>query len=1189
MRIVTRTIPCPVTNCDHSITGTSSLRQRLRLHLNAHHADLPYTPAGYVKCPSCAAFFCDSNGALSNHLSKSTGPCADFRRQQDHADAIRAAIDNEIALPAAAEQQEQQVNDLAGEDGVQEAPPAAEPIGQQPENPEPFAAELDHALLADAANVSLLTHYMEGLYVIHTKWQEPLSVVLERLFSEVMNAALPQERRTRAYLAYQILPGLIRHVQRTAKTNGRPVEFLRQLADPSVNTAQRIIENAEAWKATAGHRPVGQQAAADDFGANRRRDIRRLSDRAERLRRNGRLTAAMNTTDRLQSLLEEQEVLPPATLTTDQAREILRSLNPRANELDVLPDPSLDPPIEAPIVITPERIRASLMSASSDSTSGVSGWTYAAMKSIVSWQERMKRPPHFVNFLSYLATEMLAGTLLSSIRVLMALNRAAILGKLDGGHRPLGIGDATGRVICRAICHSQSEQLGKKLAPIQLAVGVPGGCEIAARIAQLQFDRRDDDHQAFLTVDARNAFNSIRRRPIYEGLVTYCPSLIPLFRWLYGSPSALIWWDGTHMCDSETGCRQGDPLGMLLFAIGTQSTYLEGQALLRQREEQWLQEQRVNEQQGARPVADPKGFVVAIADDACFSSHPEVLFRFAADITDLYRRIGLEVVPHKSHIVGRTVEDFADRPDGFQLSTTGTVHLGVPIGTMAFRTETAARKIQQWMPPTAALQLLHPGTAFALLASCVQARPSYLAGACDPAPLDAALQHFDDNMDVALGKIGDFDPHNPDFKVVRGLPAAMGGLGFHRYGGPFSASRTLVSRGRTAIFLRNFPAEFRPLISASQSEDIWPSVVIDSSPDAPTRAAEAGLEAICATPTDIHKHIDRVKEHLSLCYQGIGDQHITLLTTDPILRTTGGGLSKAAYLLSASMPRLDRWLRVDPRPGSRALRVTPEIFRGALQVRTLSAVRLPAPPMHQPAGRCAACDVTRGQGGIRRAPYAPPPLALHCLSCQGHHARGVLTRRHNDLRDRLARLVHQALDADNRGEGVAVVKEVRINPHDDAARPFYADICVCDEAEPYYIEVKVVDPSTRVVYHPELDDPNAHLHHSDVELSALRNKEAAGAQKVADVAARAVEKEIISAYQSVSPHLRKTDIIPFVVEATGRLGPAARHFLAKLKDNSSNPKPNNFFSSFSYDASLIIHEYAGRLAHQLAATLGSMR
>jgi hypothetical protein len=81
----------------------------------------------------------------------------------------------------------------------------------------------------------------------------------------------------------------------------------------------------------------------------------------------------------------------------------------------------------------------------------------------------------------------------------------------------------------------------------------------------------------------------------------------------------------------------------------------------------------------------------------------------------------------------------------------------------------------------------------------------------------------------------------------------------------------------------------------------------------------------------------------------------------------------------------------------------------------------------------------------------------------------------------------------------------------------------------YYIEIKIVDPTTRVVYHPELDDPNARLHHSEAALSALRNKEAAGAQKVADVAARAVEKEIITAYQSAAPHLRKSHIIPLLL------------------------------------------------------------
>ena len=97
--------------------------------------------------------------------------------------------------------------------------------------------------------------------------------------------------------------------------------------------------------------------------------------------------------------------------------------------------------------------------------------------------------------------------------------------------------------------------------------------------------------------------------------------------------------------------------------------------------------------------------------------------------------------------------------------------------------------------------------------------------------------------------------------MVCGLPAALGGLGFHRYAGPFSASRNLVSRDRTANFLRNFFSEFRPLISASQSDDIWPSVVIDSSPEAPTREAKAGLEAISATPTDSNNKIDIYVPH----------------------------------------------------------------------------------------------------------------------------------------------------------------------------------------------------------------------------------------------------------------------------------------------------------------------------------------
>jgi hypothetical protein len=68
-----------------------------------------------------------------------------------------------------------------------------------------------------------------------------------------------------------------------------------------------------------------------------------------------------------------------------------------------------------------------------------------------------------------------------------------------------------------------------------------------------------------ITVDIRNAFNSLRRSLILNGLHALCPQLIRRFEWAYGNPSDLVDGTGELLGVSATGCRQGDPLGPLLF------------------------------------------------------------------------------------------------------------------------------------------------------------------------------------------------------------------------------------------------------------------------------------------------------------------------------------------------------------------------------------------------------------------------------------------------------------------------------------------------------------------------------------------------------------------------------------------------------------------------------------------------
>ena len=133
----------------------------------------------------------------------------------------------------------------------------------------------------------------------------------------------------------------------------------------------------------------------------------------------------------------------------------------------------------------------------------------------------------------------------------------------DGSHRPLGVGEAWYRLVGRLAVSIVGQSTGHKLLPIQLGCSIKSGCEIGARLGPVIL--KSDSDLGLITVDIRNAFNSLRRSLILNGLHALCPQLIRRFEWAYGNPSDLVDGTGELLGVSATGCRQGDPLGPLLF------------------------------------------------------------------------------------------------------------------------------------------------------------------------------------------------------------------------------------------------------------------------------------------------------------------------------------------------------------------------------------------------------------------------------------------------------------------------------------------------------------------------------------------------------------------------------------------------------------------------------------------------
>jgi hypothetical protein len=112
------------------------------------------------------------------------------------------------------------------------------------------------------------------------------------------------------------------------------------------------------------------------------------------------------------------------------------------------------------------------------------------------------------------------------------------------------------------------------LLPYQFGVGSKGGVEPVVRAVERALEGSLDQPYTHLTsLDFSNAFNTVDRRDIAEGLRQYAPVLYRAGRWAYGCTSSLVLGspEGRHIITSAQGVRQGDPMGPLMFSLGIRS------------------------------------------------------------------------------------------------------------------------------------------------------------------------------------------------------------------------------------------------------------------------------------------------------------------------------------------------------------------------------------------------------------------------------------------------------------------------------------------------------------------------------------------------------------------------------------------------------------------------------------------
>ena len=134
------------------------------------------------------------------------------------------------------------------------------------------------------------------------------------------------------------------------------------------------------------------------------------------------------------------------------------------------------------------------------------------------------------------------------------------------GVRPIAVGEAHRRLVCRAIMRIVEPEVLRATAPYQICIGVPSACEAGVHAMQELFAQEETEGMLF--VDASNAFNSLNRKAALHNAAHVCPAVAQVFRNTYGCPIRLFVTGGGEIYSTEGTC-QGDPLAMALYAVAT--------------------------------------------------------------------------------------------------------------------------------------------------------------------------------------------------------------------------------------------------------------------------------------------------------------------------------------------------------------------------------------------------------------------------------------------------------------------------------------------------------------------------------------------------------------------------------------------------------------------------------------------
>ena len=914
--------------------------------------------------------------------------------------------------------------------------------------------------------IELFEYFGHRLSWTHTTWREPMRDIIIGCCEAIVSSEHSEGNRLMAMGAWFLLPGVIVAMGKT-KGGERVVDVLRDYCAapfPALAVLQRCWYMYEQRCMIPG----GERQPVADTATRLARQVNICADE-------GRLGTACKIVERIHGLLEGESSLPP--LTTEGFCEKVKELYPPDDERDVLPPPSDDPP---GILIHIEDLTKALKGIARQSGKGRSGWTYAAILDVLyhrtpgtnnSCESGLSAFVAFINAFaaSQLTTDIL--TLFNMSRVVMIPTK--------GKYRPLSIMDAWTRLASRTIHRKVASKLGERLAPLQLGIGIKGGCEIAARMAQLAYDidstlEKESAHSCLISFDIANAFNTMPRRNVYNALLERAPELVRVFRSLYGGVGQLYSSAGALVGSSCTGLRQGDPLAGLFFDEAFQPTL-----------------EVINEAISC-PTLKPRGRVqgglIAYHDDISVHIMEGGAHAAASIVRNTLADAGLRIQPPKCRILthpGRAshLSNPYTPTHGIEVVDTGVVMLGNPVGSVQYRADNLQESLRTMVASLPALSHVHPQVALSLIRFCYNARPTYLARVAEPFHIFQDLaKTFDEAMDSAVAKLARATV-SAEIASLRSLPPHMSGLGISRLGGTRGTVGNLAARNNTYDFVVSHESLHHLVSGMDQWIGYSPQLNADEEQvadevDGAMELSEDERAAYCLPQT--------MSKESAINRRTWGQLHARLTSEERD--------HNAAWLMSGAAPGTGDWLMWRGGRNGR-FRFEPDEFIESLRLRLLLAPFSNIGPFS-----CMLChDVL-----LRDVP-------LHLLDC--NKLNGKRIQRHNRVRDALAALVRKI-----HPEGkVTVEAPIRGNSGGHVRADVLLDIGGVQVAW----DVAIVNPSA-----PTYVRLQSHI--------------------APDIAAKDREKIKRDQFSRFVQDPAGITLIPFVIEATGRLGPAASTYMRTI-------------------------------------------